>query len=148
MLCLSLLCLLDFSKAFDCIARYSSLEKFRTFGITDKWFRSCLTDGVQMRKVGHALSKPGSVCSGVPQGSILGPLFFILYVNDVPKEIRRLSTGNHTAGYADGTLMLNQCSKHIPSVMVQKTWNGTVAARQSVGGLGLKMNTGKIQIML
>ena len=68
-------------------------------------------------------------------------------INDVPKEIRRLSTGNHTAGYADGTLMLNQCSKHIASVMVQKTWNGTVAARQSVGGLGLKMNTGKTQII-
>ena len=101
-----------------------------------------------MVNVGDAVSKPRPVCCGVPQGYILEPLLFILYVNDVPKEIRRMTTGTHAAGYADDTQMLHQCSKQNISAMAQKTCNGIVAARQSFGGLGLKMNTGKTQIMI
>ena len=63
------------------------------------------------------------VCCGVPQGSILGPLLFILYVNDVPPKITRMTTGTHAAGYADDTQMLRQCSMQNVSAMAQKTCN-------------------------
>ena len=50
---LSLLCLLNLSKAFDCVAHDSLLEKRRTFGISENWFKNYLTDRVQMVKVGR-----------------------------------------------------------------------------------------------
>ena len=77
---------LDFSKAFDTIDHSIMLHKLHNYGIrgvANKWFDSYLTNRSQYVSYnGEESSYKGIVC-GVPQGSILGPLSFLIYVNDL-----------------------------------------------------------------
>ena len=139
---------LSLVRLLDRVAHDSFLEKLRTFGISDKWFKNYPTDSVQVVKVGNAVFKPRPVCRGVPQGFILGSLFLKLYVNDVPKEIWRMTAGTHAAGYADDTQMRISASSKTFLPWFKTTCNGIVATRQNFGGLGLKVNTAKTQIMI
>ena len=95
---------LDLQKAFDTIDHSILLEKMSCLGFAGKtiaWFTSYLTNRSFIVNVGKESSSPGKLSCGVPQGSILGPLLFLLYVNDMPQAVN-----SELLLYADDTCLI------------------------------------------
>ena len=92
----------DLSKAFDSINHCLLLQKLALYGFHDEsleWFRNYLSGGRQRVAYGDQMSEWVNVCMGVPQGSILGPLTFTIFVNDLPAVLSR----SKVMLYADDT---------------------------------------------
>ena len=87
--------MLDLRKAFDTINHYRLVEKLSQCGvrgIVNKWFQSYLSNRKQAVFVNNKWSNFEPINCGVPQGSILGPLLFIIYINEFPKSCPNVTT--------------------------------------------------------
>ena len=81
--------LIDLQKAFDTVDHDILLEKLEAMGFNhNKWFESYLKGRKQLVVVNDVSSESGIVTCGVPQGSILGPLLFLCYINDMPISVK------------------------------------------------------------
>ena len=97
---------LDFAKAFDSVPHEKLLLKARHYGIRGKlneWLRDFLSDRWQRVVVNGSCSEWSNVSSGVPQGTVLGPVLFLLYINDLPTGI-----SSEVKLFADDTVLLRQ----------------------------------------
>ena len=86
---------LDLKKAFDTVDHAILLSKLNLYainGVAHQFFQSYLEDRTRMYSVNVILSNSCSLSCGVPQGTILGPLLFLLYVNDLPNCLSNFSS--------------------------------------------------------
>lgn len=112
---------LDFSKAFDTVNHKILLSKLNRYGIRGNalsWFTNYLQNRQQYVKIDNYESTKLTMKCGVPQGSTLGPLLFLLYINDMPNSTTKLSFRI----FADDTNVFYACNnaKDLESVMNQE----------------------------
>ena len=103
----------DFQKAFDTVNHKILLRKLEHYGVrgvTNDWFSSYLSKRSQYVKINGSESKISKIDHGVPQGSVLGPLLFLVYINDLHTCIHH-STVRH---FADDTNLLFSTDKSKP----------------------------------
>lgn len=100
---------MDLSKAFDLVNHNLLLQKLHWYGLRGSihhWLKSYLSDRKQVVVINNTISSELPVTSGVPQGSILGPLLFLLFVNDLPNNM-----DNNFIMYADDNTYVGAATK-------------------------------------
>ena len=114
---------LDLSKAFDTLDHSILIDKLQYYGVRNSalnWFNSYLSNRVQYVDYNGTISSKLPLSTGVPQGSILGPLMFIIYMNDIYK----VSDKFHSILYADDTTLESPlCTFDISAVNNRNKYN-------------------------
>ena len=136
--------ILDFSKAFYKVPHGRVMNKLRLFGIEGniaEWIQAFLSGRKQRVRVDGEISGSADVLSGVHQGTILGPLLFLRYINDLPSVV---SHGTEMRLFADDCLAY----RAICSIEHQLQFREDLTNRSNCGmHLGVRLNTSKCNIM-
>ena len=112
---------LDFEKAFDKVPHKHLIRKVEALGIKDnisKWIKSWLDDRSQRVVINGKESEWSQVTSGVPQGSVLGPLLFTIYINDIDENIV-----SQISKFADDTKIGGICRDESDHGLIQSDLN-------------------------
>ena len=136
----------DLSKAFDSVPHKPLLDTLSSLNIPSHlllWFNSYLSYRTQQVIVNGSSSPKSHVISGVPQGSILGPLLFILYLNDLPNL--PFSSSSNLTLYADDILLSNVISSPFCMSSVQSNIN---LISSWLSSRHLYVNTSKTKYMI
>ncbi len=136
--------LLDLQKAFDTVDHMSLIQKLEALGLsksTIDWFRAYLQERKQSVEISGTISKPATITCGVPQGSILRPLLFLIYVNDIPSAVRC-----KTLLYADDTALI--VSGKSAEIIQQILSSELESIREWLNDNKLSLNLGKTESIL
>ena len=112
---------LDFAKTFDYADHNILLTKPRAYGVSGQvlnWLKNYLSGRVQRVVVDGAASQSAPVTSGVPQGNLLGPLLFTIFIYDLPNALEGMVK---TALHADNTKIFNCIGLEEDSLALQAT---------------------------
>ena len=137
--------MVDLSKAFDTINHNLLLEKLHSYGISGdelKWFSSYLSERKQRVVMNGVCAGWSDVRTGVPQGSILGPLLFIVFVNDLPSVVSH----SEVCLYADDTTVY--VADEDPAVVRDKLTEDLNAVADWIDRNGLRMNVSKTNLLV
>ena len=163
--------LVNMSAAFDCVDSDILLSKLELYGFsrhTRQWIWSYMTDRTQVVSIDGSISSALRVNTGVPQGSILGPLFYVLYTNELPEVVHgedcqnnkltriecdwtpNISTNCRTCGeivnYADDSSYT--ATNRDPEVLSQKLGDKYNAVSEFLTANKLKVNDTKTHTMM
>ena len=148
-----LLVLLDLSAAFDTIDHNLLITRLREeAGLTEttlRWVQSYLSDRIQAVKINNSVSSDVPLSTGVPQGSVLGPLLFLVYLLPLRRVINQYAINRH--GFADDTQLYSRLSVKITTmrthqVNIMEECIASVRTWMTVNKL--KLNDGKTEIMV
>ena len=136
---------LDLSKAFDSINHSHLLEKMKEMGLNAtslQWCKSYLENRKQKTKFQHFISEESNVTSGVPQGSILGPIMFIMFTNDLEKIFNDCKI----CSYADDTQIIvsGKNEKEVKAKLEEQV----NSAQKYYTANSLQNNAGKTEVMV
>ena len=146
---LAVLALLDLSAAFDTVDHDTLLRRLETsYGLAGSvisWFRSYLDGRTQSVRCRSSSSKPTRLHCGVPQGSVLGPILFLLYTADLLQLIQ--SYGLHPHLYADDTQIYGFCHPNATAYLQDHVTECIADVSSWMQSNRLQLNTNKTEVL-
>ena len=132
----------DFKKAFDKVPHKRLVSKLEMYGIrgeVKRWIASFLKDRTQRVSVNGHVSNWADVTSGIPQGSVLGPVLFVIFINDLPDAVKSV-----VRIFADDTKLYGKASSSEDRAIIQEDLN---RLSEWAEDWQLKFNTSKCGVM-